>query len=207
MLPNSRPVQRAARVLLLALVVAVPWAGAAPAGAKTLDLGFSAVDPAGDQLDRARSIGAGAIRIDVGWPAKTRPARATNPADPAYRFDSADAAARAAAARGMRTMLSVTGAPAWAEGRGRPRSAAPGSWKPDPAALGDYGAALARRYSGTFPDSQRPGENLPRATVFQPGTSQTCRATCCRSGAGFTGASSPPRPATTGACSTRSTRV
>ena len=69
---------------------------------------------------------------------------------------------------GLRVLASFTGAPRWAEGPGRPASADAGSWRPDPPALEDYGAALARRYSGTFPDPARPGRTLPRVDAFQP---------------------------------------
>ena len=58
--------------------------------------------------------------------------------------------------------------PQWAEGAGRPSDASPASWKPDPQALEDFGAALARRYSGSFPDPARPGQTLPRVDAFQP---------------------------------------
>jgi len=34
-------------------------------------------------------------------------------------------------------------------------------------ALEDYGAALARRYSGSFPDPARPGQTLPQVKAFQ----------------------------------------
>ena len=55
---------------------------------------------------------------------------------------------RDAQARGLKVLLTITGAPAWAEGPGRPRTAAPGTWKPDPQALGDFAGAAARRYPG-----------------------------------------------------------
>jgi hypothetical protein len=59
------------------------------------------------------------------------------------------------------------GAPLWAEGAGMPSDADPGSWRPDPQAVGDYGVALARRYSGHFPDPANPGRMLPRAVALQ----------------------------------------
>jgi hypothetical protein len=64
-------------------------------------------------------------------------------------------------------LASFTGAPRWAEGPNRPADAAPGSWLPDPKALEDYGAALAARYSGSFPDPAAPGASLPRVDAFQ----------------------------------------
>ncbi|MDP8909429.1 MAG: hypothetical protein M3N47_10025, partial [Chloroflexota bacterium] len=38
---------------------------------------------------------------------------------------------------------------------------------PSARALQDYGAALARRYSGRFPDPARPGQQLPKVKAFQ----------------------------------------
>ena len=119
-------------------------------------------------LARAADSGSDILRVDIGWVAGTKPADPRNPADPAYRFQRADAAIADATSRGMRVLASFTGAPPWAEGPGRPASAETGSWKPDPAALEGYGAAVATRYSGTYPDPVRPGRMLPRVTAFQP---------------------------------------
>ena len=118
-------------------------------------------------LDRAVDSGADIVRIQIPWVAPNRPARPRDPADPAYDFEQADAAVVDAAAHGLRVLVSFTGAPRWAEGPGRPAAAEAGSWKPDPQALEEYGAALARRYSGSFPDPARPGRMLPRVSAFQ----------------------------------------
>src|SRR5262249_44369086 len=112
------------------------------------------------------------VRIDISWVAPNtarRPAGfdARNPADPHYQFGKADAAIREAAAHGLGVIATFTGAPRWAEGPNRPRSAPPGAWRPAPGALEDYGAALAARYSGHFPDPERPGAVLPRVAAFQ----------------------------------------
>jgi hypothetical protein len=119
------------------------------------------------RLDEARAAGATVVRIDAGWPAARRPRRPTDPADPAYAFGAVDDAVRAATSRGLRALLSFTGAPRWAEGSRRPRSAPRGSWRPSPEAVGAYGEALARRYAGAFPDPARAGAALPRVTAFQ----------------------------------------
>lgn len=118
-------------------------------------------------LDRAAEAGASKLRIDVGWPAASRPANPVDPADPAYDFRTADASIKAAAARGFGVLASFTYAPPWAEGANRPRSVTPGSWRPNPAAIGAYGQALARRYSGSYPDPAAPGATLPRVAAFQ----------------------------------------
>lgn len=159
--------------LLLLLVLALP----APAEARDLRLGFlDAALQDGDArvratwLDRAAGLGADDVRIGSGWAtiAPTRPARPEDPADAAYRWIELDAAAGDAAARGLRINLTLTGAPAWAEGPGRPESAQRGTWRPDSAAYGRFAVAVATRYSGRYPDPSRPGAVLPRIDVFQP---------------------------------------
>lgn len=67
---------------------------------------------------------------------------------------------RAIVAHGLTPFLTVTGAPSFAEGPHRPRSADPGSWKPDPKAFGQFARALASRYSGSF-------GGLPRVRYLQ----------------------------------------
>ncbi len=113
-------------------------------------------------LNRAKSDGAGVIRINVDWRsvASAKPLVATNPADPRYHFGSIDGAVRDARARGLDVMLTVWDAPGWATGRHRPNGVRPGAWKPDPNALGKFGQALARRYSGKF-------LGLPRVRYFE----------------------------------------
>jgi hypothetical protein len=147
----------------------------APA-ARALELGFSdgAYTGPDAQAWMQRSVAAGAdmVRIDIGWPVPNTPTRpagfdARNPADPNYNFASDDAAIRLATSMGLRVLTTFTVAPPWAEGPGRPAGASPGSWRPIPSALEDYGAALAKRYSGRFPDPMNPGRTLPRVAAFQ----------------------------------------
>lgn len=163
-------------VVLAAVALALCCPASAVAAARPLQLGFfdgAFSGPAGATW-LARSAGAGAdvVRIDIGWDvpdARVRPAGfdARDPADPHYDFSRADAAIRAASDDGLRVIAAFTGAPRWAEGKGRPRSAPQGSWRPDPRALEDYGIALGRRYSGSFPDPLRLGSTLPRVAAFQ----------------------------------------
>ena len=157
---------------LLALSLVLPGS----AGASPLSLGYfdqvftTATEERTPWLDRAVGSGADVLRIDIGWAeltAPTPPADANDPADPAYDFRKADDAIIDAKGRGLRVVVSFARAPTWAEGPGRPATAVPGSWKPDPAAIGRYGTALARRYSGTYPDPARPGRKLPRVDAFQ----------------------------------------
>ena len=82
-----------------------------------------------------------------------------------------------ATARGLRVLLSIENAPPGpSRASGRP-SAAPGAWQPDPAALGAFAQAAARRYAGRrarLADLERAEPLLlPRAAVAQ-------RAACSR---------------------------
>jgi Cellulase (glycosyl hydrolase family 5) len=163
------------RTLLVCAAGALAVAAGTPA-ARALDLGFS--DGAFTQPDAQtwlqRSVAAGAdmVRIDIGWVAPQTAQRppgfnARNPADPHYNFTQADTSIKLATQLGLRVLVTFTGAPPWAEGPGRPPGAQPGSWRPSPSALEDYGAAIAKRYSGGFPDPADPGHMLPRVAAFQ----------------------------------------
>ena len=113
-------------------------------------------------FDQTVAAGSSVVRLGVDWAGLTRqqPAAPADPADPAYDFSTLDAAVADAGDRGLDVLLTVSHAPAFAEGEGRPASASPGTWKPDPTAFGDFARALAERYSGRFAD-------LPRVRYFQ----------------------------------------
>jgi hypothetical protein len=72
---------------------------------------------------------------------------------------------RDAAARGLAVMLTVNGTPTWAEGPGRPASAPPGSWKPNPSDLGNFMQAIAARYTGGFDPDGAAGPAAPLPAV------------------------------------------
>jgi hypothetical protein len=173
-----RRARRAGAVLAATLAATLLNPAAAPA-ARPLQLGFldfvyTSADPAERAAWIGRSVASAAdiLRIQVGWHVPDTPSPpagfdARNPADPAYDFSHADAAIKDVTASGLRVLASFSGAPRWAEGPNRPASAPRGSWRPDPKALEDYGAALATRYSGSFPDPTEPGASLPRVDAFQ----------------------------------------
>jgi hypothetical protein len=121
---------------------------------------------------RIRAAGAAVVRIPVDWrdcviadPPTGFDAR--DPASLAYRFALVDAAVISAYGAGLRPLLVISHAPAFAEAPGRWRYAYPGSWAPNPTALREFAAALARRYDGSFPDAAAPGGVLPRVSLFQ----------------------------------------
>lgn len=166
---------------LAACCLAPAGVAAAPVAAAphSLQLGFGdslfASSDSGTReywLQRAVGTGSSLVRLNVGWAAVAPeiPSAGFDPADPAspgYDWSGLDAAVRSAAAQGLEVMLTAGGAPAWAEGPGRPAAAAAGTWKPQPGAFGAFGRALAARYSGRFPDPLALGASLPRVRYFE----------------------------------------
>jgi len=87
------------------------------------------------------------VRLLVQWNlvAKTKPATATDPFDPAYVFDDIDEAVRAAQENDQEVILTVSGTPGWANGGKTPNVM--------PTRVSDFTAfmrAIASRYSGRF---------------------------------------------------------
>jgi hypothetical protein len=146
------PVKNLLRLTMLACVAAL---AAVPLGSASerMWIGFHD-DPSfrweadrTSMLDRAKATNATMFRAVVTWAdvAKTRPARATNPFDPAYRLDDVDQLVRDAQARGMEVLLTIWGTPRWANGGKGPAYL--------PRRLGDltnFARALASRYSGRY---------------------------------------------------------
>jgi hypothetical protein len=166
-------------LVAVAFLLAAQLIGATTADAKRglitglVDSSFRSSSTQGESFDMAVQANAELVRIGVNWgaAAPTRPATPRDPADPAYRFGGLDATIRAAQARGLEVLLTVSAAPGWAEGPNRPtdlETAPPGTWDPDPVAFGEFGQALATRYSGGFvdPASADPGP-LPRVRHFE----------------------------------------
>jgi hypothetical protein len=99
------------------------------------------------------------VRLNLYWGgrfgvAKTRPAAATNPADPAYDWALYDRTVFLAAASGVHVLFSVYGTPTWANG-GRGANVAP-TRATD---LRNFAYAAARRYSGLYRGSD--GRTIP----------------------------------------------
>jgi hypothetical protein len=123
----------------------------------------------GAWLKRARAVNAQMVRTNLIW-ARVAPSRPPNPdaardpAWPGYDWTKTDVAVRAASAGGLRVLLNFSAAPTWAEGPDPPKSHRAGTWRPNPAELGAFATAAARRYSGTFADATGP---LPRVAEWQ----------------------------------------
>jgi hypothetical protein len=123
-------------------------------------------------IGRAVSEQAGIVRISVGWvgtapsprPAGFNPA---NPTSPGYSFSSLDAQIEKFSQAGLEVLLTLNTAPSWAEGPHMPRSATPGSWRPNATQFGLFAKAVATRYDGHFPDPKNPLQMLPRVSYWQ----------------------------------------
>jgi hypothetical protein len=145
--------------------------------------------------DRAVGEGAGTIRIIMFW-SRVAPARrpagfsSANPSSPGYDWRIYDQAVRELSSRGLNVLLSIAFAPSWAEGKDRPRGAAPGTWRPNPVAYANFVRAAAVRYSGRFPDPLHPGSFLPRVGYWQawnePNVPNDLEPQWIRSGSGYT---------------------
>lgn len=168
----------AAACLLTAFGLAADARAAGPFELGILDDALLRSTDAGVQsewLGRASEDGSDVVLSVVAWsavaPAKLSPGfDPSEPSDPAYDWGTIDSFVRRASDLGLEPILTVTGAPAWAEGRNRPASAAPGTWKPDPGHLREFAIALARRYSGNFTDPAEPLRMLPQVRNYQAWT-------------------------------------
>ncbi len=173
----------ASAIGVLAVVLAVtlaPGASRAIPGPTAFGTGvvdetmFHSPDPATRTtwLVRARSLGSSWIRLRANWdliaPARRpRGFRASDPHASGYSWTSLDASIRSADGAHQHVLLQLIAPPAWALGAHAPRSAWPGTWKPQPAAVGAFARALAVRYSGHFTDPLQPGRRLPHVSAFQ----------------------------------------
>jgi hypothetical protein len=121
-------------------------------------------------IARAGPAGASVVRVPLSWRAiegAGTPADPTNPDDPAYNFRHWDALLEQIVAARRQPLVTVYRAPDAYEAPLRWRFAPPGTWAPDPAAFGRFATAVARRYSGTWPDPASPGRVLPRVRLWQ----------------------------------------
>ncbi len=148
-------------------------------GGHGLDVGFvdgqfsdnllTSSDPAVRKkwFKRLKGANASYARINVYWSQTTGPnppASPTDPADPSYDWTIIDDAVKSAKKVHAQVVLTVLGAPTWAEGPNRPADVRTGAWRPDAARLGDFARALAKRYSGKY----NPGSGkLPAVRYYE----------------------------------------
>ncbi len=132
------------RLLLLCGALGALASAAAPAsGAEKAIWGPSKLPGGGSSFPLFRSLGVDTWQFTLNWPsvAPTRPARAQDPSDPAYRWPPGlDAAVAKADAHGVNVALLAIYSPPWANG-----GQGPGGM-PSAGAYSEFLIAAARRY-------------------------------------------------------------
>jgi hypothetical protein len=169
--------KRKARVVGLAIALVMglnllPTAAHAFTRAITDDVWF---DASGGPSWVAKTSAAEAkiVLIEVDWVSvePNAPPAGVDPKDPAgpqYTFGYLDQRVKELASSGIQVAFLVGDAPQWAEAAGGPADLeATGGWEPNPTAFGQVATALAKRYSGSYPDPASPGRTLPRVKYFQ----------------------------------------
>jgi len=119
-------------------------------------------------LNRAKLLGADAVRVSVLWDAiapKKRPRRGQDPK--AYRaasWDRYDDVVRAAGQRGLIVYFDVTPpGPRWSQAKAND-PANQKTWKPNAREFGRFFQAVAKRYSGSYRDENGNHGVLPRVS-------------------------------------------
>ena len=143
---------RRVRALTVVGLLAVLLAAVSPAAASTrirygiqddawLEYGPGTLE---QRLARIEALGVPLVRFTLHWDqiAPTRPADATSPDDPAYDWRLPDAVLNGLRAHGLTPVVTLLGAPPWANG-GHPANYAPTR----AADFGRFARAAARRYS------------------------------------------------------------
>jgi hypothetical protein len=144
---------------LAAVLVCVPAAGASRGMlVGLLDEAALYDDPAYvfPLMEQARTQ---VLRLNLYWGGRVgvateRPARATDPDDPAYDWELYDRTVNYAAQHKIRLLFSIYGTPGWANG-GAGANVPPKQMSD----LRNFAYAAAKRYGGTFPGAD--GRNLP----------------------------------------------
>ncbi len=134
---------------------------AGAAAAQPLDIGFSdSLYGSAERdlwLDRTAAVGADIIRVNMYWAVVgfSKPSDPRDPADPAYDWSEYDRQIVSAAEHGFAIELTVTNAPHWAEGPGRPPS-------------GGRRRELAARRARPTATSSTPSPSVTRAPTSSP---------------------------------------
>jgi hypothetical protein len=179
---SATPIRRLCSSLLIASVLAAAGVLAPAAHASTFTRGFVDdvwFDPPADGLSqqtwitKTKATGAKIVQIEVDWTSiePTAPAPGVNAANPAgaqYTFGSLDSEVEEIVSSGLQPVFLVTDAPQWAQASGGTATEyVSGGYKPNAAAFGALGKALATRYSGSYPNPLVPGTNLPHVRYMQ----------------------------------------
>jgi hypothetical protein len=181
---TTTSISRRAVALILAVSVLVVAVGvfASGAHAATFTRGFVDdvwFDPPADGLTqqtwitKTKATGAKLVQIEVDWSSiePTSPPAGVSRSDPSgsqFDFAGLDSRVEEIVSSGLTPIFLVTEAPRWAEAKGGTSSEySAGIYKPNAAAYGALGEALAKRYSGSYPNPLVPGRTLPRVRYMQ----------------------------------------
>jgi hypothetical protein len=151
--------------LIAVLVSAVVAATAQPADASRYmrigiyDEAQTLYGPVAQTFSMFKQLHVQEVRLNLYWGgrfgvAKSRPASATNPADPAYDWALYDRTVNYAAQNGVHVLFSIYGTPTWANGGKGPNTAPTRATD-----LRNFAYAAARRYGGLYPGED--GRTLP----------------------------------------------
>jgi len=143
--------------VLAAVAAALAWRGGPlPAGVAVAvqddRLAVVPLDRIPHRLDLLAATGATLTRVDLLWSqvAPRRPRDPRDPDDPAYRFGRYDRIMAGLARRGITPILTIFSSPRWAAGGREAADRRPvNPYAPDPAAFGEFVAAVAGRYDGS----------------------------------------------------------
>jgi hypothetical protein len=151
-----------------ALIVVLWGPGASVARAPSRPIQIAAYLGTGSvtqsDLAEVEAVGASIVRLTIPWGHVAPPDEPTqwtpsDPADPNYDWTQLDADVGAILAARFQPLITISGAPRWAQKR--PIATDPiAANEPDAKAYGVFAHAVAARYSGTF-------EGLPRVRYFQ----------------------------------------
>jgi hypothetical protein len=165
------------RILLTTVVVAAvalgavgsTTAGRSQAAARTFSVGIYDDSMTLGEPDKGfpllRGLRAQVVRITLWWGGPIgvahvkRPAKPTDPADPAYDWFAYDRAVQYAKRFNVKVLFSIAGTPSWANRR-RGTNYAPTNFRD----LQNFAIAAAKRYSGTFKDAD--GNLLPSVRLW-----------------------------------------
>jgi hypothetical protein len=125
-------------------------------------------------ITRTRAAGARLVQIEVDWtgvepdPPAPGSRNLVSPSAPQFNFGYLDREVEEVHQAGLQPIFLVTDAPRWAQGAGGTADEyATGSYKPNATAFGKLAQAIARRYSGHYPDPGNPGHRIPRVRYLQ----------------------------------------
>jgi hypothetical protein len=124
------------------------------------------------RMAEAKALGFDRVRVSVYWRllapnADSEDKPAGDASDPSWygqgKWDRYDRIAQLAAAHGLRVLFTLTGpAPLWATGTPEQgRSDVADTWEPNVKAFGEFVAAVAKRYSGTWQDEHEEPSVVP----------------------------------------------